>query len=395
MARKRRPPVSSALYSSLLRSLVPTSLTQPRGRARARPASRQVGGVPSRARSATATAGRGSWSSGRFTGTEGSRSYRVYVPAGLPRTSAVPLLVALHGCGQTGADFAAGSRFNDLADKHGFLVAYPEQSAAYHSQRCWNWFRSSHQVRGHGEPALVAGIIGTLVNETSRWRIDPARVYVAGISAGAAMALIVAATYPNLVAGVGVHSAPPFRSASGPADALAAMQGRGTRVSIPVDDAQPLPPLIIFQGAADSTVRAVNAELVAEQWLANYRQWSDRRLARPALRAVRSSSVPATRPVTARSRRGYRVSRWTAGRRKVVEVWLVDGLGHAWSGGSADGSFSDPRGPRASTQMWTFFAAARSTSMTTAGTSGSAARDVAPPVDRRAVAARSRAGTPG
>jgi poly(hydroxyalkanoate) depolymerase family esterase len=187
---------------------------------------------------AASRAGKGTWRRARFTGVAGSRSYRVYVPLGLRRTTKVPLLLALHGCTQNGLDFAAGTRFNDLADKHKFVVVYPEQSRRHNGLRCWNWFRSAHQFRAQGEPAILAGIVRRVSQEAALWRIDAERVYVAGISAGGGMALVLAATYPELFAAVGVHSAPPYRSASGPANALAAMQGaalKGASAQVPAD----------------------------------------------------------------------------------------------------------------------------------------------------------------
>ncbi len=303
--------------------------------------------------------GRGRWRQGRFVGAAGSRSYRVYVPLGLRRTSWAPLLIALHGCGQTGLDFAVGTRFNDLADKHRFVVVYPEQAATHNGQRCWNWFRPGHQSRGAGEPAILAGIVRAVTAETDEWRIDPERIYVAGISAGGAMAVVLAATYPELFAAVGVHSAPPYRSASGPAEALSAM--RGTTGAPPVGDpAIPMPPMVIFQGTADGTVRSVNAQRLADQWLSFRRAAMSAAIAGPPVGRPRVTLVAGPRPATARSRRAHQVTRWYAGGHKVLELWLIQGLGHGWSGGSAEGSYSDPRGPRASTEMWKFFAAHRS-----------------------------------
>jgi poly(3-hydroxybutyrate) depolymerase len=169
-----------------------------------------------------------------------------------------------------------------------------------------------------------------------------------------------AATYPELFAAVGVHSAPPYRSASGPAKALAAMQG----VTGPPHSAEaatdPMPPMIVFQGSSDGTVRSVNAQRIAEQWVAHYRSGSPAGVGVPDVGGPRTSTTREVRPATARSRRGYRVSRWYAGGRKVLEVWLVDGLGHAWSGGTSGGSYTDSRGPRAATEMWKFFDANRS-----------------------------------
>ncbi len=306
------------------------------------------------------------WRHGRFTGAAGSRSYRLYVPRGIRSTARVPLLVALHGCRQDGLDFATGTRFNDLADRHQFVVVYPQQGRTHNGQRCWNWFRPAHQNRAAGEPAILAGIVRKVVNEATPWRIDPSRIYVAGISAGGAMAVVLAATYPELFAAVGVHSAPPYRSASGPVNALAAMRGASAPPAEEHGLWGPMPPMLIFQGTADGTVRSINAQRVAEQWMAFRTRpavggpiLSGARPTAPVGPPRTSATAPA-RPVSARSRRGYRVSRWYSGGRKVLEVWLVEGLGHAWSGGSADGSYSDPRGPRASTEMWKFFAAHRS-----------------------------------
>ncbi len=286
--------------------------------------------------------------------------------------------MALHGCGQDGLDFATGTRFNDLADRHQFVVVYPEQSGTHNGQRCWNWFRPAHQSRGAGEPAILAGIVRKVVQEATPWRIDPSRIYVAGISAGGAMAVVLAATYPELFAAVGVHSAPPYRSASGPANALAAMRAAGPPTSAEHGPLQPMPPMVVFQGTSDSTVRSGNGQRVADQWLASRAAPGPDGALHPAglphppvaphrgvvpplpVGAPRITTAVPVRPVSARSRRGYRVSRWYAGGRKVLELWLVEGLGHAWSGGSAAGSYSDPRGPRASTEMWKFFASHRS-----------------------------------
>src|SRR6478735_8821470 len=288
--------------------------------------------------------GKGTWHQHRYTGLAGTRSFRVYIPKGLRRTTRAPLLLALHGCTQTGLDFAAGTRFNDLADTHKFIVVYPDQAVTHHAQRCWNWFRSGHQLRAAGEPAILAGIVRQVVQESNRWRVNPDRIYAAGISAGGGMALVLAATYPELFAAVGVHSAPPFRTATGPADAIAAMQGAGQAPT----PAAPLPPMIIFQGTADGTVRASNAERIAGQWLES----------QPAgtVGKGRQTRKDPPRTTSGRGARPHRVTRWSAQRRVQLELWVVEGLGHAWSGGSTQGSYSDIRGPRASTQMWRFFA---------------------------------------
>jgi poly(hydroxyalkanoate) depolymerase family esterase len=304
--------------------------------------------------------GKGTWRQSRFTGVAGTRSYRVYIPVGLRRTTKAPMLLALHGCGQDGLDFAAGTRFNDLADKHKFVVVYPEQPMTHNGQRCWNWFRAAHQFRTQGEPAILAGIVRQVIQETTRWRIDPERVYVTGISAGGAMSVVLAATYPELFAAVGVHSAPPYRSATSPASALAAMQGRALQPPVEATATEAMPPMIVFHGTLDGTVRSVNAQRVADQWLAYYNHDARHRADTAPIGRPRTATTEPPRPTTARSRRGYRVSRWYAGGQKVLELWIVDGLGHAWSGGSKSGTYSDTRGPRASTEMWKFFSAHRS-----------------------------------
>jgi len=280
----------------------------------------------------------------------GSRSYRVYVPFGLRRTTRAPLLLALHGCAQNSVDFATSTRFNQLADQHGFVVVYAEQTPSQNPQRCWNWFRPGHQFRSQGEPAILAGIVRRVAGETTSWRIDPSRMYVTGLSAGGAMAVVLAATYPELFAAVGVHSAPPYRSASTPTNAMLAM--RGMTSAPPMEAVAPMPPMIVFQGSMDGTVDSGNAQRIADQWLATHAG----SVGAGAVGKPRIRTADPARPATSRTRRGYQVSRWALpGGRSGLEVWLVAGLGHAWSGGASGQSFSDPRGPRASTTMWRFF----------------------------------------
>jgi poly(hydroxyalkanoate) depolymerase family esterase len=258
----------------------------------------------------------------------------------------------LHGCNQASEEFVAATRFAALADRHGFVIVAPRQSRGYQPGGCWRWYESGHQERGAGEPAILAGITAELLAEASRWRIDPSRVYAAGISAGGAMALILAATYPEVFAAVGVHSAPAYRSANNGGNAFGAMRGRGA-VTAPLPGAR-MAPLIVVQGTADSVVYASNGDQMTDQWRAY-----------DTARATGSRDpqrITRARVSTKRSADGrrYTVTRWYSARgRKQLEFWRVDGLGHAWSGGVADGSYSDPRGPRASTAMWQFFAAHR------------------------------------
>lgn len=301
----------------------------------------------------------GRWLSLTHSGPAGSRSYEVYLPAGHRRTTRVPLLLLLHGCDQTPQEFVAATRFTALADRHGFVLVAPRQSRTYHPGGCWRWYAPAHQSRGAGEPAVLAGIVAAMLAEPTRWRIDPSRVYVAGISAGAGMALILGATYPDVFAAVGVHSGTAYRSATSTRAALGAMSGRAAPP--PADPSAAFPPLIVFQGVADRVVVARNGDQVTEQWLAHD---AVRAPSRPDGRAARQDHLRIRRSRTVERRssdgRRFTVTRWyTARGRKRMEYWRIDGLGHAWSGGLRDGSYSDPRGPRASTAMWSFFAAHR------------------------------------
>ncbi len=352
---KRRAPRRSVALLKLPRSVLSAAAKPAKPRpVRNKPATLRKPTAARRPAAATTPGGLGTWTLVRYTGPAGSRSYYVYVPKGLPRTTRVALMVMLHGCGQTPAEFAAATRFNQLADRHGFVVVYPQQTIANNLQRCWNWFETRHQLRLAGEPAILAGIAEQVIGQTARWRIDPTRVYVAGLSAGATMALTLGATYPDVFAAIGVHSGPPYRSAQGGSHALSAMSGHASMPPVP-GGGLAIPPTIVFQGTSDFTVRPVNNSRVTDQWLA-YRKNATTGPTDPR-RITRNSVSP-----NGSGRRISSVTRWYNARgRTCLESWLVTGLGHAWSGGLAKGSFSDPLGPRASTVMWRFLAAQRLT----------------------------------
>jgi poly(hydroxyalkanoate) depolymerase family esterase len=273
-----------------------------------------------------------------FTCAAGSRYYKLYIPR-RPQIGRRALLVMLHGGTQDADDFAAGTRMNALAEKHGFIVAYPRQSKAANASLCWNWFSPENQVRGRGEPAIIAGITREIVIE---YAVDPARVFVAGLSAGGAMAEVMGATYPDLYAAVGVHSGLPYRSAVDLPSAFAAMrgdarpQGRQPRKSRGTGKDSPRVRTIIFHGDADNIVHPSNAANMVEAERDG--ESFERAEARHA--AIR----PHTRTVT-RDKTGA----------VVVEQWLIHGSGHAWSGGSPDGTYTDPHGPDASKEMLRFF----------------------------------------
>jgi poly(hydroxyalkanoate) depolymerase family esterase len=260
------------------------------------------------------------------------RDYKLYIPpdvGGAP----LPLVVMLHGCTQNPDDFAAGTGMNEAALKRGFYVLYPAQTQHANSSRCWNWFKHNHQQRGRGEPALLAGMTREVVKHHN---IDPQRVYVAGLSAGGAMAAILGDAYPDLFAAVGVHSGLAAGSATDLQAALSAMKGgaggrsRGTAAL----------PTIVFHGDRDVTVHPVNGEHVT------------------------AASAGTVKPEISRGRscngREYTRNIYSGvGGEVVAEHWVVHGAGHAWSGGRAKGSYTDPKGPDASEEMLRFFFAKR------------------------------------
>jgi poly(hydroxyalkanoate) depolymerase family esterase len=286
----------------------------------------------------------GRWVHGIRPARPGGRAYDVYLPSRLRRTTKVPLVMLLHGCTQTPAEFADASRFTTVADRNCLVLVLPHQESRHHPQRCWRWYEAAHQRRDAGEPAVLAAVLRQVIAEQARWRIDPRRVYVAGISAGGAMALTLATTYPDLVAAAGIHSAPAYRSAVHGGQAFAAMAAR--RPPPAPEGTSAMPPVLVVQGAADRVVDPANGEHVTDQWLA-YAASS------PGADPVRRSRTAAGRT---RDGRGWTRVRWyTSGNRRVLEYWRIEGLGHAWSGGRDGGSYSDPRGPRAATLMWGFF----------------------------------------
>lgn len=265
-------------------------------------------------------------------GPEGQRDYRLYVPGrALSRPPA--LLVMLHGCTQSPEDFAAGTGMNALAEAEGWLVVYPAQPQSANSARCWNWFNAADQARDGGEPAIIAGTTRAVM---AAHDVDPARVYVAGLSAGGAAAAIMGAAYPDLFAAVGVHSGLAPGAATDVGTAFAAM--RQGSAGHPVRRGRAMP-TIVFHGDRDRTVHPVNGQHV---------------LAQAGASAALATHVSRESPA---GRHAYtRTVHTDAQRRPVLEHWLLHGAGHAWSGGSVDGSYTDPLGPDASREMMRFFA---------------------------------------
>lgn len=278
---------------------------------------------------------------GLHSGAAGSCQYKLYVPASLPAGEARPLLVMLHGCTQDADDFAAGTRMNALAEEARCFVLYPVQSRGANLSKCWNWFRAEDQQREQGEPALLAELTRRII---ATHPVDARRVYVAGLSAGGAMAAVLGSTHPDLYAAIGVHSGLAPGAARDLPSAFMAMQGKGTPDS---GSGRPGVPTIIFHGDRDTTVHPCNGEQMRVYGSGP---------------AANDDGDPAATAGTIRSGRVSDGHAWTCtvqhdgdGRTRL-EHWLIHGAGHAWAGGSASGSYTDPAGPDASREMLRFFA---------------------------------------
>jgi poly(hydroxyalkanoate) depolymerase family esterase len=282
-----------------------------------------------------------------FSNAFGTRAYKLYVPIHVTETPA--MVVMLHGCTQSADDFAAGTQMNRLAEERGFLVVYPEQTANANMSKCWNWFKAQDQVRDAGEPALIAGIVREVA---ARHNVDSRRIFVAGLSAGAAMAVVLGQTYPELFAGVGAHSGLPYASAHDIPSAMAAMKGGRSGLagsSAPLPAAAPrrqagqAVPTIVFHGDRDHTVQHANGVRIVDQ-------------ANDAFMAERTPLQSSTQRATSPGGRSYsRTVHADADGTARIESWTLHGAGHAWSGGHSSGSYTDGRGPDASAEMIRFF----------------------------------------
>jgi poly(hydroxyalkanoate) depolymerase family esterase len=294
----------------------------------------------------------GTFTAREFTNHAGTRAYKVYVPA-KPSDAPRPMVVMLHGCTQSADDFAAGTGMNRLADEHGFLVVYPEQAPHANPSKCWNWFKPQDQVRDAGEPSLIAGIVGEVA---ARHGADPRRVFVAGLSAGAAMAVVLGETYPEVFAGVGAHSGLPYGSAYDIPSAMLAMKGGHSGMpnlqNLPGAAAGPrrkpvhAVPTIVFHGDRDHTVQPSNAAQIVQEAIEAH--------------AAEAGTVLQPRSQSATSAGGRSYSRTLhvdANGQSRIEAWTLHGAGHAWAGGDASGSYTDGRGPDASAEMVRFFLA--------------------------------------
>ena len=282
---------------------------------------------------------RSEWIAGDFENAAGRRAYRLFIPSRHAGQS-LPLLVMLHGCKQSPDDFAAGTQMNVRAEEHGCLVLYPAQSSSANPSCCWNWFRREDQVREAGEPSIIADMTRDVIR---RYGADPARVFVAGLSAGGAMAAVMGVTYPDLYAAVGIHSGLACGSAHDLPSALAAMKGLSVSMG-QRGNASPLvhaTPTIVFHGDRDRTVHPRNGI----DALASSAHWEG---GQGGAVETEQGQAPGGHAFT-------RALHRDAAGQLLLEHWLVHGGGHTWFGGSRAGSYSDPRGPDASAEMVRFF----------------------------------------
>jgi len=276
---------------------------------------------------------------GAYSNQAGSRAYRLFIPSryhGQP----LPLVVMLHGCTQSPDDFAAGTRMNFIAEERTCFVVYPAQPSEANHAKCWNWFRTTDQQRGKGEPSLIADITRQIMRDYS---VDPKRVYVGGLSAGAAAAAIMGATYNDLYAAIGVHSGLACGAAIDLPSAFVAMRQGGLAASLGSGDRViltdgPTVPTILFHGDRDITVHPNNGDHILEQFMR----------ATSTQKKVHRGRVPGGHAYT-------RTIHTDASRRGIFEHWKIHGAGHAWSGGSPAGSYTDPLGPDATREMLRFF----------------------------------------
>ena len=266
-----------------------------------------------------------------FMNEAGSRTYKLYIPS-RHRGEPLPLVVMLHGCTQSPDDFAAGTRMNELAEEQDLVVAYPRQPSSANPSKCWNWFNAVDQLRDRGEPSLIAGITRQIMRDVA---IDPTRVYIAGLSAGGAAAAIMGSAYPDIYAAICVHSGLACGAAKDMPSAFAAMRQGG---SLHLEGAKRPLPTIVFHGDRDTTVSPVNGDQVIAQ-----------------AKAAAELQLTISHGQSAGGVKYTRTVQVDGSGCPVLEHWVLHGSGHAWSGGSPAGSYTDPRGPDASREMLRFF----------------------------------------
>lgn len=277
-------------------------------------------------------------------------SYWLYLPHKTP-ASALPLVVMLHGCQQTATQFSQGTRMNRLAEEKGFAVLYPQQSLRGHPSRCWRWYDRATQ-EGGGDVQLIVGIIDAVI---AKHAVDTTRVFIAGMSAGAAMAHILALAMPHRIAAVGLHSGPVFGAGHTRMGAYAVMQGGSIKAAstaigdlLGKSEAFPMIPAILIHGHADKVVRPVNQVQLTQQFITMNRL-GGQHAAPPVIKA-------SGRKGSKNAANSYQIQDYVAGKKPMLRVCEIGHLEHAWSGGDCTLPFNACAGPDASKMMWRFFA---------------------------------------
>jgi len=281
--------------------------------------------------------------------------YKVYVPSSYKAGTAVPLMVMLHGCLQNPDDFAAGTRMNALAEEQGFIVLYPEMNVFANPNMCWNWFYDYNQHRGAGEPAIIKGMVDVV---KSRYSINAGRVYVAGLSAGAGMATIMGVSYPDVFRGVGVSAGVEYDAADTAFGGINAMKYggadptlTGNNMYVEMGSYKRSMPVIVFHGTSDTIVAPINAAQVVTSWA----QLNDR-VDDGADNNSMNDGADVTTTATAPGGRSYTKYVYNdKNGASLIEYYKVTSMSHAWSGGSSNGTYTDPAGPDATRIMWNFF----------------------------------------
>ena len=290
-----------------------------------------------------------------FTNEHGTRDYRLYVPSGYEEQGSLPLIVMLHGCTQDAEDFATGTQMNVIAEREEFLVLYPEQRRGANLLACWNWFEPSNQERGSGEPSIISGVTERVV---AQYNVDTDRVYVAGISAGGAMTSIMGATYPDLYAAIGVHSGFGYKAANNSWTARVAQREggpdpaqQGYLAFLSAREEARVLPMIVFHGEEDEEVDVVNAHQTLTQW-AQTNDYSYDGSDNDSITDEPADTLQEQSP------EGYDYVRYVYENPEgdvIMEKWIIEELGHAWSGGDPEGSYTDLEGPDASESIIRFF----------------------------------------
>lgn len=303
--------------------------------------------------------GKQRWITGRARAAGGSRTYKLWIPTSLGKEEAAPLLMVLHGCTLNAETMAEISGMNEVAEANQFAIVYPEQQRRANLMKCWNWFSPKHQSRDAGEPSILAAIVEQV---RSHCNIDSNRVYVAGVSAGGAMAVIAGATYPDLFAGVAVCAGAEFKAAASVSGGFAVMKHGGPNPLLQGQAAfeamkdgltrttRRRMPVIVFQGTADTRVDPVNAEQVIAQWSETN--------ARLAANHGEAGFNLSEKVIAGAVPDGYAYRKYIytdQSGRLLMEKWIVEGLGHAWSGAPQTREYGDPKGPNASAEIWRFF----------------------------------------